>query len=253
MDLATPAPNVEPAFATAARESSEKVIVESAVPSGAPDVESARPVGAAETVDDPRKYAPAAAKQKPKPSLLGAAALRGKTGSDFESNAAVLRGAPKKDLLKRFLPLCFDERDFVAYGEVERFVLIKGNCCFVFTEETDPSPLYSIPLEELVPKLEDPRKPDKHSVTISPKTVSANAAIRENVAKEAMKTVLLKYRNGKQAYQFTFDASDDATIAQRFLDALERGQKSSDGHVVGQSVLNAKAAGKEHAKAQPMI
>ena len=188
-----------------------------------------------------------------KPSLLGAAALRGNTGSDFESKAAVLRGAPKKDLLKRFLPIIFDERDFVAYGEVERFILVKGSCCFVFTEETDPSPLYSIPLEDIVPKLEDPKKPDKKSVTISPKTFSSNAAMRENVSKEEMKTVLLKYRNGKHAYQFTFDASKDESIAKRFIDALERGQKVPEGKVISESVANAKAVGKKGAKAQPSI
>ena len=49
---------------------------------------------------------------------MSVAALRGDSGADFEGNAAVLRGAPKKDILKRFLPLFFDERDFVAYGEV---------------------------------------------------------------------------------------------------------------------------------------
>lgn len=58
--------------------------------------------------------------------------LRGETGADFESKAAVLRGAPKKDVLKRWLPWIFDERDFVAYGEVCRLygtrVLCKSWC-----------------------------------------------------------------------------------------------------------------------------
>lgn len=50
---------------------------------------------------------------------MSVAALRG-NGSDFEANAAVLRGAPKKNMLKKFLPLFFDERDFIAYGEVSK-------------------------------------------------------------------------------------------------------------------------------------
>ena len=56
---------------------------------------------------------------------MSVAALRGESGSDFEGNAAVLRGAPKKNILKRVLPLCFDERDFVAYGEVRSRVLVR--------------------------------------------------------------------------------------------------------------------------------
>ena len=51
---------------------------------------------------------------------MSVVALRGDSGSDFEAKAAVLRGAPKKDILKRWLPLFFDERDFVAYGEVKQ-------------------------------------------------------------------------------------------------------------------------------------
>jgi hypothetical protein len=60
-------------------------------------------------------------------------ALRGESGADFEGNAAVLRGAPKKDILKRFLPLFFDERDFVAYGEVRENLGI----CFCFLRVFD--------------------------------------------------------------------------------------------------------------------
>jgi hypothetical protein len=59
-------------------------------------------------------------------------ALRGESGADFEGNAAVLRGAPKKDILKRFLPLFFDERDFVAYGEVrEIWEFVFAFCVFL--------------------------------------------------------------------------------------------------------------------------
>lgn len=54
-------------------------------------------------------------------------ALRGGAGADFEGDAAVLRGAPKKNILKKALPLFFDERDFVAYGEVS--CVYERDCC----------------------------------------------------------------------------------------------------------------------------
>jgi hypothetical protein len=104
-------------------------------------------------------------------------ALRGETGADFESKAAVLRGAPKKDILKRWLPFAFDERSFVAYGETLRYVLIKGDCCFVFADQNEPAPLYAIPLDEVYPVLEDPKNPDKVRLDLSICTFMSNMLI----------------------------------------------------------------------------
>lgn len=56
----------------------------------------------------------------------------------LSKKAAVLRGAPAKNILQKCLPCIFDERDFVAMGEVSRYVFIKGNVIFVYGQETDP-------------------------------------------------------------------------------------------------------------------
>jgi hypothetical protein len=155
-NLATPAPRVEKATADRA-------------PS--PDTAVADPARSSESVrvEKPEAVEPAVAGRKEtvieqpqtKRDDMSVQALRGETGADFESKAAVLRGAPKKDILKRWLPFFFDERDFVAYGEALRFVLIKGDCCFVFADQHEPAPLYAIPLDEVYPVLEDPKNPDK--------------------------------------------------------------------------------------------
>lgn len=62
---------------------------------------------------------------------MSVAALRGESGADFEGNAAVLRGAPKKNILKRALPLFFDERDFVSYGEVRNLCVAPSFACVI--------------------------------------------------------------------------------------------------------------------------
>lgn len=184
------------------------------------------------------------------PALLNVANLRGTAGADFESKAAVLRGKPVKSIMQRLLPLCYEERDYIAYGEVERFVLIKGGSCFIFVDEAHPSALYVIELEELVPVLENPRKPDKNSFTISPRTIDHNLVRRENVSPDTMQTVLLKYRDGKHAYQFTFDigASGDKSTVKRFMDAITQAT-SKEVAAYTASAVRTKDGGKGDAKA----
>lgn len=129
-------------------------------------------------------------------------------------------------------------------------MLIKGDCCFVFTEKDDNAPVYAIPLDEVYPIAEDPKKPDAGSVTISP-TVNAN------MSKEDMKTVLFKYRkDGSQAFQFTFNTHSDKSLAKRFFDTVERCSHGKNGNAAGPvraSVINAKNVGKAAEKGQPMI
>ena len=105
-DLATPAPRVGKAIADKA-------------PS--PDPAVAEPPRACESVRVNKAEAvePAVAGYKEtvipvvqpqtKRDEMSVQALRGETGADFESKAAVLRGAPHKDVLKRWLPWIFDE------------------------------------------------------------------------------------------------------------------------------------------------
>ena len=222
------APDVDAATAASAQ------VVESVT------VDRAKPVDPA-SLFDPKIDAPRM-KEAVKENSLSVRALRGSNGADFESVVALLRGAPHKNFFKRVFPLCFDERDFVSFGEVKRFVVIKGNSCFVFTEETEIQPLYAIPLDDVRPVMEDPKKPDKFSVTISP--TSAKAANADLV------TVLLKYRDGSHAYQFTFDTSKDRSLAKRFYDVVQNATKSK-AKVVTASVIQANAVGEKAAKAQP--
>lgn len=99
-------------------------------------------------------------------------------------------------------------------GEVARYVFVKGDCILVYGQETDPSPLYAVPLENFRAIQEDPKKPDRDSFTISPR---ANT----NEARVNLVTILLKYNDsGKQAYQFTFDTTADRSIAKRFMDVI---------------------------------
>jgi hypothetical protein len=133
--------------------------------------------------------------------------------------------------------MLYEERDFIAMGEVSRFVFVKGNCIFVYGQQTDPSPLYAIQLETVIAMKEDPNKPDKHSYTISPR-------VNTNEARENLVTILLKDRKtGKQAYQVTFDTTDDKSVAKRFLDVLSQNTKHYGGEVVTASVIRAKAVG----------
>jgi hypothetical protein len=124
--------------------------------------------------------------------------------------------------------------------------MIKGDCCFVFADQDELAPLYAIPLDEVYPVLEDRRKPDKASVTISPTPNS-------NMSKDEMVTVLFKYQNdGSQAYQFTFDTHPDKAVAKRFFETVQQCAKNTKGGPVRASVVHAKIIGSVAAKAQPM-
>lgn len=134
-------------------------------------------------------------------------------------------------------------------SQVVRFILIKGDCCFVFTEQDDPAPIYAIPLDEIYAILEDPKKPDKGSITISP-------TVNNNMSKQDLVTVLFKYRkDGSQAYQFTFNTHSDKSLAKRFLDTVERCSSGKNGGSgpIRASVIHAKEVGQAAEKGQPMI
>lgn len=239
-NLAQPAPKVEGVTGIDRAPTVGDAITETAQTVGAATADRATAVQPA-VFFDPKVHAPA-----PQPLAqetgISVQALRGTAGADFESTVAVLRGAPKKNFLKKALPLFFDERDFVAFGEVKRYAVVKGDCCFVFTEKTGIAPLYAIPLDEVYPVLEDPKKPDKFSVTISPTSV--------DTTKDSMVTVLLKYRETRNhAYQFTFDTATDPSVAKRFYNVIETATSKSK--TVTGSILHAKTLGKTAAKSQP--
>lgn len=249
MNLAAPAPEVEAAVADKAGHV-EPATADAAQQSEAVNVDAPLAVDPALPYDDPMRYAPAivSSPRLLKPDVLSVRVLRGESGADFESYAAVLRGAPDKNCLKSCLPFLFDERDFASYGEVKKFCLVKGDSCFIYGCETDPKPLYAIPLEDLYPILEDPNNPDKYSITISPMP-------NTNQPRKEMVTILLKYKgNHQQAFQFTFDTALDPTLATRFLAVVQTsGTSAAERGPMTASVVRAKNLSEEAMKAQPMI
>lgn len=144
---------------------------------------------------------------------LSVDALRATQRVVFEAPAAVLIGAAERNICDKMLP-CFAERTFLSYGEIKRYILILDGNAFVYTEVTDPSPLYTIPLADLLPEREDPKHPDFNSHTISPE---ANTGLPfENKSRESLRTVLLRDGNGKIAFQLAFDEIDAG------VDALDK-------------------------------
>lgn len=248
-NLAAPAPKVEAAVADKA-ENVEPATADTATQSEAVNVGAPAAVDPALPYDDPMRYAPACVSNPKliKPDALSVQLLRGEHGADFESYAAVLRGAPAKNFLKQCLPCIFDERDFATYGEVKKYCLVKGGSCFIYGYETDNKPLYAIPLEDLYAIIEDPEKPDKGSITISPMP-------NTNKPRKEMVTILLKYKsNSEQAFQFTFNTETDPTLSKRFFDVVQSsGATEMKRGPVTESVARAKDLSKEAMKAQPAI
>lgn len=102
-----------------------------------------------------------------------------------------------------------------VYSKILRYIVVKDGYCFIYGEKSDPSPLYNIPIESLKPFLEDPNKPHKTSITVSP---SPNT----NLQGDGLETVLLLDARGDLAYQFTFEVNTDGDIAKRFIGAIEK-------------------------------
>lgn len=243
MNLAEPAPRVEPAHADGAEytDAARASMVQQSEPARASPVPPVDPASPYETTKPQNDKAIS--------SSVSVAMLRGGSGADLECPAAVFRGAPAKNFMQILFPCIYDERDFVSYGEVRKYILVKAGTCFVFGEKTDPSPLYAIPLDEMTAVQEDPNHPDPAGVTVSPMPDT-------NKPRDGMITVMLKYKtNGKQAYQFTFDTISngcDRTIPKRFMDLVHESSKSKRAPVTA-SVVKAERVGKEKMTQQPTI
>ncbi len=113
MYQAEPARPVSPARAERAP-STDELYVEPAKPSESPIVEAAPKVEAA--TENAAPYVPPTTTNKEDDWSYRYLVHN----CDFKCKASVSKGAPPKDILRRLLPLIFDERDFVAYGEVRR-------------------------------------------------------------------------------------------------------------------------------------
>jgi hypothetical protein len=224
--LAQPAPEVEAAT------SERAPVVECAATDCATEADAAT-ADRAEFVDpavlfDPKIHAPTIT-QTQDGNKISVQCLRGKSGADFEGVAAVLKGGNQNEnCLAALLPWCFRERDFVSFGEIKRYAVIKNDCCFIFIDENELQPLYAIPLHQMTTIVEDPKNPDKCSVTISPTSVKTS--------NYDFVTVLLKDDRGGLAYQFTFDKSNDWTIVKRFCDIVAASSKQQERIVTGSLV-----------------
>lgn len=222
MNLASPPSAVEAAVATRAEN------VESATAAMAPqsepvDVGAPAAVDPAVPFDDPMRYAPniVANPKKFEPDALSVQVLRENDATIFESYAAIQRGALEKNVFKRCIP-CFDERDFATYGEMKKYCLVNGDCCFVYGFETDNKPLYVVSLTDYQAIFEDPANPDVGSITVSPMPGT-------NKPHKNMSTILLKLKSdGSHAFQFTFDIGQDETLAKRFCAIVQNADSKAE-------------------------
>lgn len=221
MTIASPAPQVEPAVATSAPIEDPAIAEQAILFSGSVQVDPAQKVDPAVAIDDPMKYAPDNVNRdkttKNHHTSLSAAKLRetNHNNHDFECNVAVINEKPQKNILRRLLPWIFDERDFVAYGEVLKYIYVKDKCtCFIYNDMHDPIPLYAIDLLDYFAVLEDPNHLDPQSYTVSPVPNS-------NKSRPELITVLLKRKTTKeQSYQFTFDTTNQPNVAKEFYDLV---------------------------------
>mmetsp|Transcript_695 Transcript_695/g.957 ORF Transcript_695/g.957 Transcript_695/m.957 type:complete len:242 (-) Transcript_695:136-861(-) len=223
MDLAEPARRVSPATADMAeavksvRDDDEYRVEEAQESDEALGVAPANSVDPAVPLDDPMKFAPVKQlneKHRDEAMDVPLSKLRqSPSGVSFESPVGITKGL-QMTWIRLCCPCLFDERDFVSYGEILRYVAIQDHTCFVYTEASDSNPLYTIPLETLKPVKENPRKPHKRSITVSP---MANT----NLQGEALQTVLLLDDLGHLAFQFTFDSGSNGDLADQFLQVVQ--------------------------------
>lgn len=200
------APKVENVFAEPAI-SEERVVVEEA-----PVVKPAVAGGENDYKSSSSSEQPRLAKGRSQSHPLSLETLRGATGSDFESIAAVVPRPGSRKWYQKWFPIVFEERHFLSFGEAQKLILVKGGCCFIFTDDLSVSPLYAIPLGNLFPVLEDRKKPHPRSITISPVGIN-------NLSSDSIQTVLLMLGDTIE-FQFSFNIKDGQTNAKKFMDVV---------------------------------
>jgi hypothetical protein len=190
-------------------------------------VEPAKASAPAVMVDDPRNFAPTELLEQPHRDGTADISIDklkdGTSGIKFEGAAGVtkgmiINGVRKCTLvLSKFLPAIYDQRDFVSLGEIMRYVVVKDDVLFVYAERTDPSYLYTVPLGTLRAVREDPKKPHKRSVTVSPGYGRGIDRQDEN-----LETALLLDAKDKLVLQIVFNCNGDTTdVTNRFVAAVE--------------------------------
>ena len=223
-----PAPKVEAATAEAA-EPSEAALAESPSASSTIEVEKApsvslvfaKPPSEIGSIIDIDSIVPRS--QARTTNLLES--LRASNKILFESTAAVVHGQVQKTVLQKIIPRLFDERSCVSFGEVKRYVVVVEDNCYVFSEATDPTVLYAIPLNDLQMIREDPSRPHFRSHTVSPE---ANTGLpRRNLSRETLSTVLMINIKGEIVLQLTFDCDvSGEDVVDRFLSSVAMLSKS---------------------------
>jgi hypothetical protein len=213
MNLASPAPLVEPAEALPP-EISERAIASRATCSEAAVADPPTPVDAAvaniTSALSNRVSAPASVE-----------ALRARTTIDLETYAGILCDRPVRTLLQILLPCLYGGPVCVAYGEIKKYLVIMGATCFVYAEEHDPAPLYSFPLSEMEAYIDDPKHPHVDTYIVDP--VSPNSRTNPK-----LRTVLLRHKyDGSYAYQITFNVDTSGKdVAETFVDIVARASKT---------------------------
>lgn len=155
---------------------------------------------------------------------------QGPTDIDFEGAAGICRGMEMHAVrrvtlvLSKFLPAIYDQRDFVSYGEILRYIVIKDNVLFVYAEKTDPNYLYTVPLESLNAVKEDCNNPHSRSVTVSPGFGTGKDRQDENII-----NVLLLDARKKLVYQIAFNIATDKDIADEFVRVVQSINKTQKG------------------------
>ena len=228
MHVPTPAPKVEAATAEAVKPKAAP-LAEQPVASSATNAEKAvsasfvcaepAPPNAYKDDDnnDIKKYDDGS-----KPTVE---ALRATGKIVFEGYAAVIIGAVHKSLCEKSFRCLYDERCFLSYGEVKRYIVIMkdSNVIFVYGDADMPSPMYTIPITELDCLHGDPNNPSFYSHTISPE---ANPGLlgepfSNNKTKGSLDTILLLDGKGKIAFQLAFDRSEEGeSVLHTFMKAV---------------------------------
>lgn len=89
-------------------------------------------------------------------------------------------------------------------------------------------------MHDLTVEMEEPKNPDKYSVTVNP-------VINVNTASEDLETILFrKADTGKIAFQFTFEKAKDSSVAKRFFHIVQR---NCHGGAIKETMIEPKEVG----------
>lgn len=159
----------------------------------------------------------------------------------FEGPAAISRGMQTTTyrkfqiVLSKCIPYgkyLYDEKDYVSYGELLRYIAVIDGTLLVYTEETATHPLYSVPIDSLNAVKERREKSHPKSVIVSP---MANT----NMQPIDLQTVLLVDARNDLILQCTFDCKRNFEIVDRFVRAIRQSHTTSS-NFIGSMTLSDK-------------